>query len=65
MVKRFFSQAWLYHKARTAAFDWREFLFFDTGYDSLLNPRNSIKSVTFFKRNSLSAVPQLYQVSNG
>lgn len=32
MVKRFFSQAWLYHKARTAAFDWREFLFFDTGY---------------------------------
>lgn len=32
MVKRFFSHAWLYHKARTAAFDWREFLFFDTGY---------------------------------
>ena len=32
MVRRFFSQAWLYHKARTAAFDWREFLFFDTGY---------------------------------
>lgn len=32
MFKRFFSQAWLYHKARTAAFDWREFLFFDTGY---------------------------------
>lgn len=32
MVKRFLSQAWLYHKARTAAFDWREFLFFDTGY---------------------------------
>lgn len=32
MVKRFFSQAWLYQKARTAAFDWREFLFFDTGY---------------------------------
>ncbi len=32
MVKRFFSQAWLYHKARTAAFDWREFLLFDTGY---------------------------------
>ena len=32
MVRRFFSQAWLYHKARTAAFDWREFLFLDTGY---------------------------------
>lgn len=32
MIRRFFSQAWLYHKARTAAFDWREFLFFDTGY---------------------------------
>lgn len=32
MVKRFLSQAWLYHKARIAAFDWREFLFFDTGY---------------------------------
>lgn len=32
MIRRFFSQAWLYQKARTAAFDWREFLFFDTGY---------------------------------
>lgn len=32
MLRRFLSQAWLYHKARTAAFDWREFLFFDTGY---------------------------------
>ena len=32
MIRRFFSQAWLYHKARTAAFDWREFLFLDTGY---------------------------------
>lgn len=32
MIRRFFSQAWLYHKARTAAFDWREFLLFDTGY---------------------------------
>ncbi|MDD6643952.1 MAG: hypothetical protein PUF80_06985 [Firmicutes bacterium] len=32
MLRRFFSQAWLYQKARTAAFDWREFLFFDTGY---------------------------------
>ena len=32
MIQRFFSQAWLYHKARTAAFDWREFLLFDTGY---------------------------------
>lgn len=32
MFRRFLSQAWLYHKARTAAFDWREFLLFDTGY---------------------------------
>lgn len=32
MIRRFLSQAWLYQKARTAAFDWREFLFFDTGY---------------------------------
>lgn len=32
MIRRFLSQAWLYQKSRTAAFDWREFLFFDTGY---------------------------------
>ena len=32
MIRRFLSQAWLYQKARTAAFNWREFLFFDTGY---------------------------------
>lgn len=32
MIRRFFSQSWLYHKARTSAFDPAEFLFFDTGY---------------------------------
>lgn len=32
MIRRFLSQAWLYQKARTAAFNWREFLLFDTGY---------------------------------
>ena len=32
MLRRFFSQAWLYHKARTSAFDLAEFLAFDTGY---------------------------------
>lgn len=32
MVQRFLSQAWLYQKATTAAFNWREFLLFDTGY---------------------------------
>lgn len=32
MIKRFFSQALLYHKGRTAAFSLEEFLLFDTGY---------------------------------
>lgn len=32
MIKRFFSQAWLYHKGRAAAFSMAEFLCFDTGY---------------------------------
>ncbi len=32
MIRSFLSQAWLYQKARTAAFDWREFLFLDAGY---------------------------------
>lgn len=32
MVRRFFSQAWLYHKGRTAAFNLAEFLCFDAGY---------------------------------
>ena len=32
MIARFFSQAWLYHKGRTAAFSMLEFLCFDTGY---------------------------------
>ena len=32
MIKRFFSQAWLYHKGRTAAFHTVEFLCFDVGY---------------------------------
>ena len=32
MVRRFFSQAWLYHKGRTAAFDLAEFLCLDAGY---------------------------------
>lgn len=32
MIRTFLSQAWLYQKARTAAFDWREFLFLDAGY---------------------------------
>lgn len=32
MIRRFFSQAWLYHKGRTAAFDLAEFLCFDAGY---------------------------------
>lgn len=31
-MKRFFSQAWLYHKGRTAAFHLAEFLCFDAGY---------------------------------
>ena len=32
MVRRFFSQAFLYHKGRTAAFNLAEFLCFDAGY---------------------------------
>lgn len=32
MVRRFFSQAWLYHKGRTSAFSMAEFLCFDAGY---------------------------------
>lgn len=32
MIKRFFSQALLYHKGRTAAFNTLEFLCFDAGY---------------------------------
>ncbi|MBQ7870512.1 MAG: ABC transporter permease [Oscillospiraceae bacterium] len=32
MLKRFFSQAWLYQKGRTAAFKLPEFLCFDAGY---------------------------------
>ena len=32
MIGRFFSQAWLYHKGRTAAFNALEFLCFDAGY---------------------------------
>ena len=32
MIKRFFSQAWLYYKGRTAAFDLAEFLCLDAGY---------------------------------
>ena len=32
MIRRFFSQAWLYHKGRTAAFDLAEFLCLDAGY---------------------------------
>ena len=32
MVKRFFSQAWLYFKSQQAAFRWEEFLCFQVGY---------------------------------
>ncbi len=32
MVRRFFAQAWLYHKGRAAAFKLAEFLCFDAGY---------------------------------
>lgn len=35
MIKRFFSQALLYHKGRTAAFSLEEFLLFDSGYPLL------------------------------
>lgn len=35
MVKRFFSQAWLYAKGRQAAFRWEEFLLLDAGYPFL------------------------------
>lgn len=32
MIRRFFEQAWLYHKGRAAAFKLSEFLCFDAGY---------------------------------
>lgn len=32
MIRRFFSQAWLYHKGRTAAFKLSEFVIHDVGY---------------------------------
>lgn len=32
MIRRFFSQAWLYYKGRAAAFDFAEFICFDAGY---------------------------------
>lgn len=35
MVRRFFSQAWLYAKGRQAAFRWEEFLLLDAGYPFL------------------------------
>lgn len=35
MIRRFFSQALLYHKGRTAAFSLEEFLLFDAGYPLL------------------------------
>lgn len=35
MVRRFFSQAWLYHKARRAVVSWEEFLLLEAGYPLL------------------------------
>lgn len=54
MIKRFFSQALLYHKGRTAAFSLEEFLLFDAGYPLLTMIFYCLLAAYSFQTNDLS-----------
>lgn len=54
MVRRFFSQALLYHKGRTAAFSLEEFLFLDAGYPLITMFFYCLLAAYTFQTNDLS-----------
>lgn len=54
MIRRFFSQALLYHKGRTSAFSLEEFLLFDAGYPLITMFFYCLLAAYSFQTNDLS-----------